>query len=116
MKKLKIEDPKSHKLNVICVKSTLDKSVVSNERHHSHSGVYEGERKAGKMHGFGTYTYTNGTKYVGCWKENMMHGEGVLLWASGEKYTGSWQNDENMDMAYILGPMAKVMLDIGNMI
>ncbi|MCS4468584.1 hypothetical protein JTS96_08825 [Clostridium botulinum] len=68
------------------------------------------------MHGFGTYTYTNGTKYVGCWKENMMHGEGVLLWASGEKYTGSWQNDENMDMAYILGPMAKVMLDIGNMI
>ncbi len=48
MKKLKIEDPKSHKLNVICVKSTLDKSVVSNERHHSHSGVYEGERKAGK--------------------------------------------------------------------
>ncbi len=77
MNKFKIENPKNHELNVICVKATASEAVISNEHHHSHSGVYEGERKDGKMHGFGTYTYTNGTKYVGYWKENMMHGEGV---------------------------------------
>ncbi len=68
------------------------------------------------MHGFGTYTYTNGTKYVGYWKENMMHGEGVLVWSSGENILVVGKMMKNMDMAYILGPMAKVMLDIGNMI
>ncbi|GAA0123116.1 MAG: hypothetical protein KID00_03925 [Clostridium argentinense] len=61
---------------------------------HTHTGIYEGERKDGKIHGYGTYTYTNGTKYVGYWKENTMHGEGTLTWASCEKYIGNWKDDE----------------------
>ena len=75
---------------------------------HTHTGIYEGERKDGKIHGYGTYTYTNGTKYVGYWKENTMHGEGTLNWASCEKYIGNWKMMKNMVMVYILGQMGNI--------
>ena len=39
------------------------------------------------MHGKGTYTLANGSKYVGEWKDGKQNGQGTFTWAkSGNKY------------------------------
>jgi len=43
---------------------------------------------------FGTYTWSNGNKYVGEWQNNKRNGQGINTWADGEKYVGEWQNDK----------------------
>ncbi len=45
MKKFKIENPNNYYLDVICLKTTSSETVMDNEHHHSHKGVYEGEKK-----------------------------------------------------------------------
>ena len=59
---------------------------------------YVGEYKNSKRDGNGTYTYAsgsnNGDKYVGEWKNDNMDGTGTYTWAGGEKYVGPWKNDE----------------------
>jgi len=41
---------------------------------------------------YGTFNYTNGSKYVGEFKDNKRHGQGTYTWADGEKYVGEWKN------------------------
>ena len=43
---------------------------------------------------FGTYTWSNGEKYVGEWKDNERHGQGTLTWSDGDKYVGEWKDDK----------------------
>ena len=47
-----------------------------------------------KRDGFGIFTFTNGSRYVGNWKQNKFHGEGTLEWSNGEVYQGTWVNDD----------------------
>ena len=42
----------------------------------------------------GTFTYTDGSKYVGNWKNDQMHGQGTLIGFVEKKYIGEWNNDE----------------------
>ena len=55
---------------------------------------YVGEFKDGKQHGQGTFTYAAGDKYVGEWKDGKTYGQGTLTWASGkfagDKYVGEF--------------------------
>ena len=37
---------------------------------------------------FGTYTYTNGNKYVGEFKEGKANGQGTLMFANGDNWVG----------------------------
>nr|UMO79879.1 morn repeat domain [Pandoravirus aubagnensis] len=41
--------------------------------------VYEGELKGGRPDGFGTMTYTNGTRYEGEWKGGRRYGRGTFI-------------------------------------
>ena len=50
-----------------------------------------GEFKDGIENGQGTFTYTDGGKYIGEWKEGLQHGHGTCTWADGEKYVGDWK-------------------------
>lgn len=43
---------------------------------------------------FGTYTFTNGNKYVGEYKDNERHGQGTFTFAGGDEYVGEFK-DEN---------------------
>jgi hypothetical protein len=52
------------------------------------------ERKDDKMHGQGTYTYSNGDKYEGEWQDDKMHGYGIYTYSNGDKYEGEWQDDK----------------------
>ena len=48
--------------------------------------------EGGKCHGYGTYTWASGTKYVGEWKNYKKHGNGTYTMADGQKYVGEWKN------------------------
>jgi len=52
---------------------------------------YVGAWKEGKYHGQGTYTHWNGDKYVGTWKDDSYHGQGTLTYSNGDKYVGAYK-------------------------
>ena len=55
---------------------------------------YVGEWKDGERHGLGTFTWTNGAKYVGEYKDSKQHGQGTYTWTNGDKYIGEWKDGE----------------------
>jgi hypothetical protein len=58
-------------------------------------GVYEGERKDGKMHGKGKMTWPNGEVYEGEYKDDKMNGQGKLKYPNGTTtYEGEFKDDE----------------------
>jgi len=42
--------------------------------------------------GYGTYTYANGSKYVGEWKDGKFHGQGNLTYIDGTVEKGIWKD------------------------
>ena len=65
-------------------------SYASSEVIKFSSSTYEGELKNGKAHGFGTLTFTDGTKYVGEFKKNIIHGNGKYIDLDGNITSGKW--------------------------
>lgn len=55
------------------------------------SSKYEGEIKKGKAHGYGIFTFADGTKYEGRFKKNMFHGYGVYIDNAGNIIEGKWK-------------------------
>ena len=55
---------------------------------------YVGEWKDGKRHGQGTYTWADGNKNVGEWKDDKRHGQGTFTSTDGEKYVGEFKDDK----------------------
>ena len=49
--------------------------------------MYEGEFKDGKYDGQGTYTWSDGRKYVGEWLDGKQNGHGTVTSPDG-KYVG----------------------------
>ena len=41
-------------------------------------------------HGFGIYTNTDGSMYMGAWKFDTQHGKGVEKWSNGSKFEGEY--------------------------
>ena len=52
---------------------------------------YVGEYQDDKRHGQGTAILASGDKYVGEYQDNKHHGQGTYTWASGEKYVGAFR-------------------------
>jgi hypothetical protein len=55
---------------------------------------YRGEVVNGKKHGYGSYTFPDGTKYQGMWVNDKTHEYGSYQLANGSKYEGEWRNDK----------------------
>jgi formylglycine-generating enzyme required for sulfatase activity len=55
--------------------------------------VYVGQWKDGRFHGQGTFYYADDSVYAGQWKDNMRDGGGTYTRPSGSKYVGQWKND-----------------------
>lgn len=56
---------------------------------------YEGETLKGFRHGYGKYTFEDGSYYDGSWNFNRMQGKGKLFYASGKlAYDGNWSQDQ----------------------
>ena len=47
--------------------------------------------------GYGTYTYENGSKYVGEWKDGKENGQGTYTFANGIVDKGIWKNNQLID-------------------
>ena len=46
------------------------------------------------INGYGTYTYANGSKYVGEWKDGKENGQGTYKFANGKVDKGIWKNNK----------------------
>ena len=53
-------------------------------------GNYYGEVLNGKYHGFGTYKFYSGDKYVGYWKNGKRHGQGTYYYKNGDRHEGNF--------------------------
>lgn len=54
---------------------------------------YEGERnEVGTMNGKGTFTFPNGTKYVGELVDGQFHGKGTLFYPNRGRYEAEWDH------------------------
>ena len=57
-------------------------------------GIYTGGIRAGKGHGNGVMTYTNGDTYKGQWKNGRKDGKGKLKFHNGDEYEGEFSNNK----------------------
>jgi hypothetical protein len=53
---------------------------------------YTGGFRDGKLHGQGTLIYSDGGSYAGQWKDGKRHGYGSAAYASGRSQTGLWED------------------------
>lgn len=53
---------------------------------------YKGYWLNDKRHGYGTYTFADGSKYEGNFVNDFFSGQGKLTWAKGGSYDGNWEN------------------------
>ena len=60
--------------------------------------MYEGGYRDGVINGQGTYTFHNGTKYVGEHKDKNKHGQGTFTYSDGRRYVGEWKNDKRWNV------------------
>ena len=58
----------------------------------SNGDKFVGEYKDGVRNGQGTYTSPDGNKYVGEWKNGGYDGQGTFTWSDGRKYVGEWKD------------------------
>jgi hypothetical protein len=53
---------------------------------------YEGEMRAGRIEGRGTYTLPNGSTFAGDFRNDKPDGRGVLTWPTGDRYEGEMRD------------------------
>jgi hypothetical protein len=46
-------------------------------------------------HGYGVYTWADGSEFKGNWDQNKITGYGIYYWEDGRVYNGYWK-DNNM--------------------
>ena len=55
---------------------------------------YKGEMLENEKHGYGCFTWSDGTVYEGDWLADQRTGKGKLTWADGTVYEGDWLADQ----------------------
>ena len=72
---------------------------------------YVGKFKDGQRNGQGTFTWHDGEEYVGEWKNGKEHGHGTYTWSDGDKYVGEfkegceWKGTEYNQEGNIIGKL-----------
>ena len=56
----------------------------------SSADTFTGGLRDDLPHGFGTYTWADGSRYEGDWEEGVRTGRGVYVWPSASRYEGDW--------------------------
>lgn len=55
-------------------------------------GRYEGQYRAGKQNGRGTFYFASGNRYEGDWRDGKPDGQGTKTNTDGQVYSGTWVN------------------------
>ena len=53
---------------------------------------YDGQLREGNFHGRGAMTWPNGDRYDGTFRDGKENGRGVYTWANGDRYEGEWRD------------------------
>ena len=53
--------------------------------------VYEGTMHNGKVHGYGTYAFSDGDRYQGALRDGKAHGRGIIAYSDGGRYEGQYR-------------------------
>ena len=69
-------------------------TIINNESISFDDGIFEGETKCGKPHGYGVCQYADGSKYVGNWLAGAKNGTGTITYDNGSTWEGEWKNNE----------------------
>ena len=70
-----------------------DGSINGSAVYVSGSGAYyAGAWREGRWHGYGVYTYPDGSRYRGFFVDGARHGSGELSLASGARYSGAFES------------------------
>ena len=68
-------------------------------------GTYTGEVSSGVPNGQGTFTYPDGSKYVGEFKDGkIVNGQGTYTHPDGSKYVGEFKNDKKDGQGFDTDP------------
>jgi len=71
----------------------------------SNGNKYVGEFKDGNFNGQGTFTWSNGDKYVGEFKDDNFNGQGTYTYSNGDKYVGEFKDGKRTGQGiYTYGP------------
>ncbi len=60
--------------------------------------VYEGQQIDGRMEGYGTMIFSNGSKYEGQLEDGFFHGEGKMILEDGTAIDGIWDHGELIEI------------------
>ena len=58
---------------------------------HADQSVYDGEWFRNEKNGFGTYSYSNGDRFVGTFRADLVDGEGLYNFKNRDSYNGQWE-------------------------
>lgn len=59
------------------------------------NGYYDGDvNYNNEEHGYGTFVWNDGDKYVGEWRNGDFNGHGVYYYSDGDKYDGEWRDNK----------------------
>lgn len=53
--------------------------------------MYDGEFVNGVAHGYGTYVWQDGDRFVGQFQSGQVHGNGVMVYNDGRRLAGVWE-------------------------
>jgi len=53
---------------------------------------------------YGTYTFPDGTKYVGQYRDDKRNGQGTYTFADGRKYVGEFRDDKRDGQGSLFSP------------
>lgn len=74
-------------------------------------GLYEGEWKNNKRHGYGKMIYFNGDIYEGEFKNDTQDGYGEMKYANGVRYKGHWSDDYRHGFGELVGLYSGIWVD-----
>ena len=52
------------------------------------------------MHGNGTFTFSDGSEYIGRFSKGLQHGQGLLKLKDGTEMLGMWHNGEQIETEF----------------
>ena len=66
----------------------------SKQHEYANGCFYDGNWKANRKHGQGTFKWPSGAIFTGEFKDDKRHGEGKFTYADKSTYNGGWVNDK----------------------
>ena len=86
--------------------------IFSNISFAKKSGCTDGDCN----NGFGTWTYTDKTTYVGDWVNGSKKGKGIETWPNGYVYEGEFNDSKWHGIGKLNSPMAPLMKESGKIV